>query len=166
MKNDEMERFSVYRFSMNYPPVCWFEFNPKTRREKGDVVIHFPDKEKVFLSWGDLAVVTKKHPTANEFANHSIKSMGKARNIGKTDRVEERTLTVNSHEAFYNRVVFHETSQAMFGKARTNPRTTLAVHLYCSRSQRYFVIYALMTPYAPEDFDKLFLEMVDSFRCH
>jgi len=33
-KESEMERFSVYRFSMNYPPVCRFEFNPKTRREK------------------------------------------------------------------------------------------------------------------------------------
>jgi hypothetical protein len=162
-----MEKFSVYRFSMKYPAVCRFEFNPKTRREKGDVVIHFPDREKVFLSWGKLAVVTKKFQTADQFANNSIKSMGKSRNVGKTDRIEEKSITVNSHPAFYNKVQFHET-QAMgfFGKGKTNIRTTCSVHLLCPNSSRYFVIYALLTPNVPEDFDELFLKMVDSFCCH
>ena len=162
-----MERFSVYRFSMDYPPVCRFEFNPKTQREKGDVVIHFPDREKVFLSWGKLDVVTKKYSTAEEFANHSIKSMGKSRNISKTDRVDEKSLMVNNHKAFYNKMQFHEMASAgFFGKGRTNVRTTCSVHLYCPNSSRYFVLYALLTPNAPEDFDELFLEMVNSFRCH
>jgi len=162
-----MENFSVYRFSMDYPSVCRFEFNPKTKREKGDIVIHFPDREKVFLSWGELAVVMKKYPSADAFASHSIKSMSKSRNISKTDKVEEKPLTVNSHEAFYNKVQFHESTQmGFFGKGRTNVRTTCSVHLYCPTSSRYFVIYALLTPNAPEDFDKLFLEMVASFRCH
>ena len=166
MKDSELERFGVYRFSMDYPSVCRFEFNPKTKREKGDIVIHFPDREKVFLSWGGLAVVTKKYPTAHEFAAHSIKAMSKSRNISKTDRVDEKTLTVNSHEAFYNKTQFHETVAGLMSKGRTNVRTTCSVHLYCPKSSRYFVIYALLTPNAPEDFDKLFLEMVDSFRCH
>jgi hypothetical protein len=161
-----MEHFGVYRFSMDYPNVCRFEFNPKTRREKGDIVIHFPDREKVFISWGDLAAVTKKYPSANEFATHSIKSMSKSRNISKTDKIEEKTLTVDSHEAFYNKVRFHETAAMMLSKGRTTVRTTCSVHLYCPKSSRYFVIYALLSPNAPEDFDKLFLEMVDSFRCH
>jgi len=162
-----MEHFSVYRFSMEYPSVCRFEFNPKTKREKGDIVIHFPDREKVFLSWGQLDVVTKKYATADAFATHSIKSMAKSRSISKTDKLEEKPLTVDSHEAFYNKVHFHESvGMGFFGKGRTNLRTTLSVHFYCPKSSRYFVIYALLTPKAPEDFDKLFLEMVDSFRCH
>lgn len=162
-----MEHFSVYRFSMDYPPVCRFEFNPKTRREKGDIVIHFPDKEKVFLSWGALANVTKKFQTAEEFANHSIKSMSKSRNISKTDRTEQKSITVNSHQAAYNKVQFHETAQmGFFGKGRTSVRTTYSVHLFCPPSERYFVVYALLTPNAPEDFDQLFLKMVDTFRCH
>ena len=167
MKDNEMEHFSVYRFSMDYPPVCRFEFNPKTQREKGDVVIHFPDREKVFVSWGNLAVVTKKFLTADKFANNSIKSMGKSRNVSKTEKLDEKPMTVNSHEAFYNKVQFHENaSMSFFGKGRTNLRTTLSVHLYCPNSSRYFVIYALLTPNAPEDFDKLFLDMVHTFRCH
>ena len=66
----EFETFSVYKFSMNYPPICRVEFNPKTRREAGDIVFHFPDPdrpraptEKVFLSWGALDKATKKFPT-------------------------------------------------------------------------------------------------------
>lgn len=164
--SDELERFSVYRFSIDYPPVCRFEFNPKTRREKGDIVIHFPDKQKVFLSWGSLAVVTKKFQTATEFATHSIKSMGKSRNVGKTDKMAEEKLTINSHEAFYNMVRFYETPMGFFSKGKGVPRVTCSVHLFCSQSSRYFVIYALLTPTAPEDFDKLFLTMVESFHCH
>ena len=167
LANGVMERFSVYRFSMDYPSVCRFEFNPKTKRQRGDIVIHFPDKEKVFVSWGELAGVTSKYPTPDAFANHSIKSMSKSRNIAKTDRVDAKSMTVNSHEASYNKVQFHESvGMAFFGKGRTNARTTCSVHMYCPRSSRYFVIYALLTPNAPEDFDKLFVEMVDSFRCH
>jgi hypothetical protein len=164
--SDELERFSVYRFSIDYPAVCRFEFNPKTRREKGDIVIHFPDKQKVFLSWGNLAVVTKKFQTANEFANHSIKSMAKSRNVGKTDRMTEKTLSVNSHEAFYNMVRFHETPMGLFSRGKGVARVTCSVHLFCRQSSRYFVIYALLTPAAPEDFDKLFLTMVETFHCH
>jgi len=163
----EMEKFGVYRFSMDYPAVCRFEFNPKTRREKGDIVIHFPDREKVFLSWGQLPVVTKKYQTADLFANHSIKSMAKSRNVSKSDKIDERSITVNSHPAFYNKVQFHESAgMALIGKPRTNLRTTLSVHFFCPNSSRYFVIYALLTPNAPEDFDQLFLRMVESFRCH
>jgi len=164
--SDELERFSIYRFSIEYPAVCRFEFNPKTRREKGDIVIHFPDKQKVFLSWGDLAVVTKKFQTANEFAKHSIKAMGKSRNVSKTDKLTEKTLTVNSHEAFYNMVRFHETPMGFFGRGKGIARVTCSAHFFCPKSSRYFVIYALLTPAAPEDFDKLFLTMVESFRCH
>ena len=166
MTGDDLERFSVYRFSIDYPAVCRFEFNPKTRREKGDIVIHFPDKQKVFLSWGDLAVVKKKFQAANEFAAHSIKSMGKSRNVSKTDKMEEKTLRVNSHEAFYNKVRFHETPMGIFARGKGAQRVTCSVHLFCEQSSRYFVIYALLTPTAPDDFDELFLSMVDSFHCH
>jgi len=162
----KLEHFSVYRFSIDYPPVCRFEFNPKTRREKGDIVLHFPDKEKVFVSWGQLAVVLKKHQTAKEFADYSLKSMGKSRSVGKSEKLQATTLKVNSHDAFYNKVRFQEQSPTLFGKGRTTDRITCSVHLFCEKSSRYFVIYALLSQKAPEDFDQLFLRMVETFRCH
>ena len=166
---NEMEQFSVYRFSMEYPPVCRFEFNPKTRREKGDIVMHFPDKEKVFISWGELPVVLKKYDTAKAFAEHSIKSMSKSRAVKKGEKLTEDSFRVNSHDAFYNKAQFEEASAGgMFGRGRAAPggRITCSVHLYCPDSSRYFVIYALLSPKAPEDFDELFLRMVKTFKCH
>ena len=47
-------------FSMDYPEVCRIEFNPKSMKQKGDVVFHFPDREKIFVSWGKLDVAQKK----------------------------------------------------------------------------------------------------------
>jgi len=165
----KMELFSVYKFSMDYPPVCRFEFNPKTKREKGDIVLHFPDREKIFLSWGPLPVVIKKYDTAQAFADHSIKSMTKSRSVSKSERLTQDTFTVNSHEAYYNKAKFIEAGGGgMFGGRRPAPggRITCSVHFYCPNSSRYFVIYALLSAKAPEDFDSLFLRMVHSFKCH
>ena len=165
---DEMEEFAVYGMSMEYPPVCRFEFNPKTRREKGDVVLHFPDKEKVFLSWGQLALVLKKHATAKAFADYSIKSMSKSRSVKKSEKLAGDSFTVNGHEAAYNKAKFEEVAAGgLFGR-RTVPggRITLSVHLFCPESKRYYVVYALLTRNAPEDFDDLFVKMAKSFKCH
>jgi hypothetical protein len=165
----EMEEFAVYGMSMGYPPVCRFEFNPKTRREKGDVVLHFPDKEKVFLSWGQLSLVLKKHDTAKAFADHSIKSMSKSRSVKKSEKLAEDSFKVNGHEAAYNKAKFEEVAAGgLFGRGRAVPggRVTLSVHLFCPESSRYYVVYALLTPKAPEDFDELFVKMAKSFKCH
>jgi hypothetical protein len=165
----KMEQFSVYRFSMEYPPVCRFEFNPKTRREKGDIVLHFPDKEKIFISWGQLPVVLKKYETAEAFAKHSIKSMTKSRTVNKSEILTQDSFRVNSHDAYYNKAKFLEAGGGgLFGGRRGPPggRITCSVHLYCPNSSRYFVIYALLTAHAPEDFDDLFLKMVKTFQCH
>jgi hypothetical protein len=164
-----MEEFSVYGFSMEYPRVCRFEFNPKTKREKGDVVLHFPDREKIYLSWGELPLVLKKYDTAKAFADHSIKSMSKSRTVKKSERLAEDSFKVNSHEAFYNKAKFEEVAGGgLFGGGRAAPggRLTCSVHLYCPNSSRYYVIYALLSPKAPEDFDELFVRMAKSFKCH
>ena len=63
MAKEGFETFSVYNFSVDYPAVCRIEFNPKSRREAGDIVFHFPDREKVFLTWGKLEDAQKKFPT-------------------------------------------------------------------------------------------------------
>ena len=57
--NSESEPFSAYGFSIQYPMVCRVEFNPKSLRGKGDVVFHFPDREKLFVTWGNLAAALK-----------------------------------------------------------------------------------------------------------
>lgn len=166
MAKDGFETFSVYRFSMDYPAVCRVEFNPKSRREAGDVVFHFPDREKVFLSWGKLENALKKFPTVEEQAEHSLKSVKKSTQVKNFDRVTQDSLEINSHKAAYNRVKMEEVPASFFGGKRTIKREALSLHVHCESMSRYFVIYALLSPNAPADFADLFLDMVHSFKCH
>ena len=160
------ETFSVYKFSIDYPPVCRVEFNPKSRREAGDIVFHFPDREKVFLSWGILEKAEKKFATAEEQAEHSLKSVKKSSNVKKIDKVASDTFHLNSHNAVYNRVRVDEISRALFGGKNTIPHEAHSLHLHCDKSARYFVLYAMLSPRAPEDFGDLFVQMAKSFKCH
>jgi hypothetical protein len=164
-KRAQFERFSVYGFSIKYPDVCWFEFNPKSRREKGDIVVHFPEREKIFVSWGELKSALQNYPTEKEQSEQSIRQMSKSRNVGKVDRITNASLIINSHPAEYNRVGFEELSVGpLFTKTRGTKRVAYSVHLHCPQSSRYFVIHLIVG--VPEDFEELFRLMAMSFECH
>lgn len=166
MAKEGFETLSVYRFSVDYPAVCRIEFNPKSRREAGDVAFHFPDREKVFLSWGKLEDAQKRFATPEEHAEHSLDVTRKNRQVKNFERVDEDSLEINSHTAPYNRAKMEELSASLMRGQRTKKREALSLHLHCEQSSRYFVIYTLLSPNAPEDFADLFLDMVRSFRCH
>ena len=166
MAKEGYETFSIYKISMNYPAVCRVEFNPKSRREAGDVVFHFPDREKVFLSWGKLSDVQKKFPTVEEQAEHSLKAVSKNRQVKGFEKIRQDSLEINSHKAAYNRVKMEEVAGSFFAGKRTIKHETLSLHVHCESLSRYFVIYAVLSPNAPEDFADLFLDMVHSFKCH
>jgi len=170
----EFETFSVYKFSMNYPPICRVEFNPKSRREGGDIVFHFPDPdrpraptEKVFLSWGALDKATKKFPTPDEQAEHSLKAVKKSSGVKGFQKVAQDTIDINNHKAVYNRIKMEEVRGGLFpGRGGGVKREALSLHLHCENSSRYFVIYAMLTANAPEDFGDLYMMMAKSFKCH
>jgi hypothetical protein len=174
LEKPEFETFSVYKFSMNYPPICRVEFNPKTRREGGDIVFHFPDPdkpraptEKVFLSWGALNKATKKFQTVDEQAEHSLKAVKKSSGVKSFEKVAQDTLEIGGHKAVYNRIRMEEVRGGFFpGRGGGVKREALSLHLHCEKSSRYFVIYAMLTPNAPEDFGDLFMTMAKSFHCH
>jgi hypothetical protein len=166
MDKAKFERFSVYNFSIDYPSVCRVEFNPKSRREGGDVVFHFPDKEKVFLSWGDLEKAQKRFATVEEQAEHGVKNISKSGQVKNIERIKKDTIDVNSHKAAYNRIKLNQTAGGFFGGGKSVPHAGYSVHLQCENTSRYFVIYALLSPNAPEDFGDLMQVMIDSFKCH
>jgi hypothetical protein len=146
--------------------VCRIEFNPKSRREAGDVVFHFPDGEKVFLSWGRLEDAQKKFLTVEDQAENSLKVMGRSAHVRKLDKVSNDSLEVNSHKAAYNRVRVEQAPSSFLGGKRTISSEGLSLHLHCASMSRYIVIYALISTNVPEDFENLFLDMVHSFKCH
>lgn len=165
-ESESFERFSIYKFAMDYPSVCRVEFNPKSRREGGDVVFHFPDREKLFLSWGDLEKARKKFPTAEEQAEHSLKVVTKSGNIKKSERVSHDSLSVNSHRASFNHIRLDEVPAGFFPGRKAVRREAYSIHLQCEQSSRYFVIYALLSGNAPEDFGDLLKTIANSFKCH
>lgn len=166
MKSENFEKFSVYGFSIDYPPVCRVEFNPKSRRESGDVVFHFPDKEKLYLSWGALEKAKKNFRTVEKHAEHSVENLRKSGNVKNFERVKHDTLNVNKHKAIYNHVKVDQPIPGIFSSKKMTYRQGYSCHLHCENSSKYFVIYTVLSPSGPEDFGELFLEMAKSFKCH
>jgi hypothetical protein len=160
------ESFAVYMFSMDYPEVCRIEFNPKSMKQRGDVVFHFPDREKMFVSWGKLDVAQKKFATLEEQAEKSLKAASKSTQTKTMERIKKDSIEVNSHKAIYNHVRMEETSRGFFPSKHKMLRDVLSIHLHCEPTSRYFVLYAMPTRNAPEDFGDLFLDMADTFECH
>jgi hypothetical protein len=164
------EKFSVYGFSINYPAVCRVEFNPKSKREGGDVVFHFPEKEKIFISWGDLARARKKFPTVEAQAEHSLKVIAARREVKNLHRTRQESLDINSHKAQYNGIQLDEVRSSFLWSAKGRTRKAYSLHVHCDDSSRYFVIYTLppanMPDDTPDDLGELMLKMVRSFRCH
>ena len=162
----ELENFSVYKFSINYPSICRVEFNHKNRRDKGDVVFHFPDKERVFLTWGDLKIAEKKFGNAEKHAERSLQAVKNSGNVKKMEQILKDTLMINSHKASYNQVKIDEIQTGFFVGKRVVVHETHSIHLHCNKSSRYFVIYTMLSSKTPEDFDTIFKLMSNSFKCH
>ena len=164
---DQIERFSVYGFSIDYPLVCRIEFKPKNSRGKGDMVFHFPDKEKLFVSWGDLTVAQKNFQTLEGQVEHNMQSLrkrSKRLNVQNLARTTD-SLTVSSHRTIFNNIRLEERGPGLFRRSNVS-RSAYTVHLHCPNSNRFFVIYTLLSPKAPEDFENLFKKMASSLKCH
>jgi hypothetical protein len=161
----EFERFSIYKISIDYPSVSWVELNPRSRRERGDIVFHFPEREKIFLSWGNLEDARRKFPTIEDHAEHGIEDVRKNAHVKNVERVAHDSLEVNSHEAVYNYIRLNQPIGLLPGK-RIICRDALLVHLRCPELSRFFVIFALLRAAAPEHFSELFLSMTKTLECH
>ena len=165
-EDDGFERFSVYGFSIDYPKKCRVEFNPKSRHGSGDVVFHFPDRIKAYLSWGSLDKAIANFQTVEKHADNSINVMKKARNVRNFENVARDTLTVNRHNGVYSLVKLQEVSLGFYGRSRTVGREACAVHVHCPESSRYFVVYVIFFSEGGAEYEKTLLTMASSLKCH
>jgi hypothetical protein len=167
LETEDSERFSVYGFSIDYPRICWIEFNPKSRRDAGDVVFHFLEKEKIFLSWGELERAEKRFQSIEGHAEHGISVLRKNRAARDFERVRNDSLTLNSHSAVYNRIRVKELLAGFLSGKKTVEREAYSIHLHCRESSRYFVLYSLLSRSATDEtYEKSILAMANSFKCH
>lgn len=166
LMEQDFEQFSVYGFSLKYPKDSRVEFNPKSRRNQGDIVFHFPDRVKIFLSWGDLEKASKNFATVEEHADHSLKRIKSARNVKSFERVSHDSVGINSHQGSYNRAKFEEVAVGFFSGKRKSPREARSLHVHCQDSSRFFVVYALLAVGGASDYERVFAKMARSLKCH
>jgi hypothetical protein len=151
---------------MDYPKEARVEFNPKSRRSEGDIVFHFPDKTKIFLSWGDLEKAKKSFGSVTEHADHGLDRVRKARNVKSFELISHDSVSVNSHRGAFNRAKFEEVTVGFLSSKSKNPREADSVHVHCPESSRYYVVYALLPTGGTYDYDKTFTKMAKSLKCH
>ena len=99
------------------PSTSKLEFNPKFKREDGDVAVKSPDKANVFVSWGDLDKVIKKAPTIQDHAKFSLDRVKKSVQ-GKMTTLESKDIKVGGHDAVFNHVKIEVPRRGLFGKGQ------------------------------------------------
>jgi len=165
LKSD-FENFSMYGFAVDYPDVCRVEFNSKNRREVGDVAFTFPDRARIFLTWGDLEKVSKRFASAEEHANYSLDAMKKGKRVKNFERISGDTMSLRGHEASVNKVRFEEKALKLFGRGKDIPREAYSFHVHCDKSKRYFVLYSMAPVSGEVRIDRIMESMRESFKCH
>jgi hypothetical protein len=158
-----MDTLTVYGFSFQFPSTSALEFNPKFKREGGDVAVKSPEKAVVFFSWGDLAKLEKRALTLEAHAKFSMEKVKKSVQ-GNLRQLESREVDVNGHTALFNRVSVVVPRRGFFGKGHEQEVTS--VHLHCKESGRYFVIYATSTDTNADKQARTMQDIIDSLRCH
>jgi len=160
------ELVALYGFSANYPKNTRLEFNPKSRREKGDLVFHNENGFKIFLSWGGLAEARKRYATAAEQASDSVKRSVRSSRAKLEGPPETRNMKILNHDATYTHARMSlERGGFPFGSNRTI-QDAYAMHLHCDESKRYYVIYAFGRPDVSEELGKAIKPIMSSLKCH
>ena len=162
----EYEALAMYGFSVNYPNNARLELNPKTRREKGDIVLHLEEGFKVFLSWGSLEDARKRYATAAAQASGSIEHSVKSTRAKLDDTPETKNLKIQGHDATYTHArMFVERGGFPFGSRRVT-QDSHSMHLQCDESGRYYVVYAFARPETSEQVGKIIEPIMLSLKCH
>jgi hypothetical protein len=162
----EYEALAMYGFSVNYPNNARLELNPKTRREKGDIVLHLEEGFKVFLSWGSLEDARKRYATAAAQASASIERSVKSTRAKLDGTPETRNLKIQGHDATYTHArMFVERGGFPFGSRRVT-QDSHSMHLQCDESGRYYVVYAFARPETSEQVGKIVEPIMLSLKCH
>lgn len=159
------DQFSVYGFSIDYVKGLRVEFNPKGRELEGDVAFHFPDKVKIYLSWGDLEK-TARLSSLQAHADHSLNKVKTAGNVRNFQQVSRNEIRVSTHEALYSRVSFDEITLNFLTGRSKKPREGHSVHVHCPESGRYFVVYGVLPKEGGSDYERVFVKMAKSLKCH
>ena len=163
-KPRDFEMFAVYGFSVDYPTDGIVEFNPKARKDDGEIAFKYHRANVFFLNWGPLARVEKFHGVEGH-ANYSIDRIKKNKGAKIGDRKEE-TVHVNGHSSSFNHVwVNMERKGLLWGVSRSSHEVR-SLHVHCPNSSRYFMIYVQGAAELSELQGSVMDRMIQTFKCH
>jgi len=166
MKKLDYELLALYGFSAKYPNNARLEFNPKAKREKGDLAFHLEEGFKIFLSWGSLEEARKRYATAAAQASDSIERSIKGTRGKLEGPTESRNLKIQGHDAVYTHArMLYMQGNMLFGARRVR-QDAYALHVHCEDTARYYVVYAFGRPEASEELGKAFEPIMSSLKCH
>jgi hypothetical protein len=158
------ERLEAYGFGIDYPSDCVIEFNPKSKRNEGDVALKSPRGYKLFLSWGELERV-KKLDGVEGHADYSFDRVKGSREAKVVD-VRKDSFQVNGHRAAYRDASLELFKRGIFFNTSRTPQRVRSLHLHCDVSSRYFVIYGPVGSDKQDEQAEVMRRMVKSFVCH
>ena len=159
------ERFSMYKFAIDYPNAWRIEFDPKSRRAEGHVIFNSPENDNVFLTWGLLDKIRGKYDSLEAQAEASYSRIAYGRDVMKLNPIETKTIELNGHRTIFKHFVMERAIGLRMIRARS--KEIWSIHLQCKNTDRYFIIYE-STPNTSrsQEQSEIFSHMKDSFVCH
>jgi len=157
------ERFSMYRFGIDYPNTWSIKFDPKSRRAEGYVMFKSPMNDKVYLTWGILESIGKKYDSLEAQAEASLARIRDGRGVRKLELIETKKMEVNGHSAIFNHFMVDTAIRLLMVKRKE----IWSIHLHCKETERFFIVYQ-STPDTSRSQEQsaIFTRMKESFACH
>lgn len=165
----ECDTLCMYGFRALYPSNWKIELDPESERSKGNVAFKSPDKERIFISWGQLEEVKKIFPSVDDFVKDSINRIKTKQGVKTAELIQTRSLQINSHEAeFIHLKAIISSGRSLTSALRTKiiEQEMRSLSLYCGDSERYFVIFETTTPEKSSEHSGIFEDIIQSFTCH
>ena len=161
----DKEKFSMYGFELMIPSDWRVELNPKTSRDRGDVVFQSKKGNRIFVSWGPLSEAQDKFKTLEEHRDTNVERIRKGPDVTEVKVSDLKELQIGGHRALGSHVTA-SVKGGMLSK-KTTERDVWSVHVHCPNKARYYVVYSMTRdPEEYEDFSKVFDVVSESFACH
>jgi hypothetical protein len=162
---EPFERFSIYRFSVDYPAISKLELNPKSKRNQGDIAFKVSPGYIIFLSWGEMEKIKPKFANPSEHATFSINRVRKSGAAKGFNELERRPQELNGHQAIFTHIRMEPVRRGLFGRP-PDPQEVRSFHLHCLDSSRYFVLYGSIAAARSEEQSAVIQRMIESLTCH
>jgi hypothetical protein len=158
------EKFALYRFELGIPSDWRVELNPKSSRDKGDVVFQSKKGNRVFVSWGPLEEANR-FKTLEEHRDSSLNQVKKGSDVKAVSVSDLRETKICGHRALISHVSALIRS-GMMGRETVN-RDIWSVHFHCPETGRYYVLFSMERDSSEfEDMGPVFESFTTSMVCH